>query len=359
MFYELIKGILQKPQAQVFFLQGYHINQYPLDQLQPHMAFYEGKRVPSLPHISVLLQLINSHIFRTRTASPLLAQVQVYHPSNYSSLVFQWSRSPLVLTANDMIPELYPQDFPDIKKRLKTKLKCFFRADRIIAISQTTRNDLLEFYNLPKNKITVIYPGVPLLEIAPQPLLQPRTRPFILYVGSRKQAYKNFKNLLIAYGANKNIHNHFDLVCCGGTPFTRAELRLMAKLGCVKTVFQRSADDSQLAFLYSRASALVYPSLYEGFGLPPLEAQAHLCPTITSEIDVFKEVLGDSTAFFNPNDPQTMATAIESVLYDQTLRSTLVAKGTQNVTHYNWQHMTHDVYDLYEKLLQQPSPIQK
>ena len=347
-FYELIKHLVGKKEVKLYLIQGLHINHFPLEDLKKKMAFYLGKKMICFPHVSTLLKPFNHMILKTFSAGK---RIDIYHPTNYSAAVYNWEKSPVVLTVYDMIPELFPDNFRDIKRRLKNKKRNIERADKIITISLNTKKDLLEHYNVPGEKIRVIYPGAPSSFGKNEriPTFQ-HPKPFILYVGTRKQGYKNFPNFFLAYSRSEKITKNFDLVCFGGSPFNKKESQLMAVPGRPVKVFHVSGDDRLLASLYRSAAAFVYPSLYEGFGLPPLEAMTYGCPVITSRVSAIPEVLGDAAAYFDSDDPESISSLLEKVLYERKLANQLVQKGSSQVKKYSWAKMAEETYQVYEEL---------
>ena len=349
-FYELINRMVEKKDVGLYLFHGYYINDFPLEDLKDRISFYFGKRMINFPHAPALLKPFNHIIFYTFSSGK---PIDLYHPTNYSTAVYNWRKSPVVLTVNDMIPELFPGNFPDIRSRLKSKKKCIERGDQIITISHLTKQDLLNYYQVGKDKIKVIYPGAPpaIPKNDRDQLRFQHRKPFILYVGTRKQPYKNFKNLLLAYCTSKKINKEFDLICFGSHPFNKNEKRLMSRLGCLDSVFQITGNDRLLAELYASTSAFIYPSLYEGFGLPPLEAMAYGCPVIASAAGAIPEVLGDAFEYFDPREPASIASSIESVLYNTHLKQEIVKKGKQLVKKYSWEKMAEETYQLYKDLL--------
>lgn len=345
LFYELIRRLADKKDIELFLFHGLHINRFPVRDYKEKTASYFGKRIVSLPHISEFLKPINRVLFNAFAAKP----VDIYHPTGYSSTVYNWRKSPVILTVYDMIPELFPQDFRDIRPRLEYKRKCIERADKIITISQTTKQDLLRFYKVDEARISVIYPGAP-TEIIEKNQCDPyqHAKPYILYVGTRKQGYKNFEQLLPAYAISKRIHSEFDLICFGGPPFSRAEHDTISLLERLDDVFHMVGNDQLLSRLYAGAAALVYPSLYEGFGLPPLEAMAHGCPVIAGNVAAAREVLGAAAAYFDPGERQSIVDTMESVLFAETFRRELIERGKIQVKKYAWSRMAEEIYGVYK-----------
>jgi glycosyltransferase involved in cell wall biosynthesis len=372
-FYELIKNLAEKEEIKIFLFHGLHINHFPLGDLKKKMAFYFGKQIPLLPYTAKFLRVFNTVLFDLFKP---YKKIDIFHPTDYSPAVLRWKKSPLVVTVYDMIYEIYPHFFKDLNiiSRIERKKKCIERADRIITISYSTRNDLLTFYNVDEKKVSVIYPGVPLPgeDEINQMFLQgahgasffnkrlpvrrrqsnftAHKKPFILYVGNRKRGYKNFKNLLMAFASNKRINREFDLLCFGGGAFTKDEMYLIMELSCKDNVFQISGDDDILGQLYMRARALVYPSLYEGFGLPPLEAMVYKCPVIASNVSSIPEVLGEAAFYFDPYGPASISLSIEKVLFDDANVQDLIKKGAKQVKKYSWSKMAEETYQIYNEL---------
>jgi glycosyltransferase involved in cell wall biosynthesis len=349
LFYELLQNLGQKKEIRIYLFHGLYINRFPVKNIKSKTGFYFGHKIVSLPHIPVLLKPINKILFNVLAGKP----VDIYHPTGYSSIVSNWKKSPVVLTVYDMIPELFPRDFPDIKSRLKNKQKSIERADKIITISETTKQDLLHFYKVDETKVSVVYPGVPVEPTGvtgKQFDLYKHEKPYLLYVGTRKQGYKNFDNLLLAYAISKKIHDEFDLICFGGPAFSGGEHELLSLFECLDNVYHFPGNDRDLAQLYTGAAAFIYPSLHEGFGLPPLEAMAYGCPVIASHVPVMREVLGDAAAYFEPRMPESIVSALETILFDETLRLDLIEKGKKQVRKYSWSKMAEEVLAVYKSL---------
>ena len=349
-FYELITRLSANPETRISLFHGLYINRYPLEEIKDKCAFYYGKEVLAFPHISVLLKPLNNFLFRRHIAGKA---VDIYHPTNYSSLVSRWKKSPVVLTVNDMIPELFPHTYTDIRRRLKIKKECIRRADMIIVISRQTGEDLLNFYNVSRDKVRVIYPGAPVPPRKGEKIRRfPHPRPYILYVGTRKQGYKNFYGFFSGFTASSKLVNRFDIICFGGGYLKRKELRYLSGCGCglEMHLFQPPGDEELLPMLYRGAAALVYPSLYEGFGLPPLEAMTYGCPVIAGHVSAIPEVLGDAAAYFDPYRLETLTAVMETVLFNPVLKKYLSQKGREQVKLYSWEKMATETLRLYREI---------
>lgn len=346
LFYELITHLTGKEEANIYLFHGFHINRFPLADMKKKLAFYLGLKVPRPPYSVKFVRLFNTLLFDLFKP---VKNIDIFHPTDFSPVVRRWKQTPLVLTVCDMIPELYPHFFKDIKTRLKNKSESIKRADHIITISHSTKTDLIKFYNVDEEKITVVYPGVSSpLQVHEKRELPFGKEPYILYVGTRKQAYKNFKNLLSVYASNKSINSHCHLVCFGGPPFTGDELGLASRLGCRNSIFHLSGDDSLLAEVYTGARVFVYPSLYEGFGFPPLEAMAYGCPVAAADTASIPEVLGDAALYFDPTDPGAISSVIEKLLFENDTVEELVKRGFHRIERYSWSKMAEETFQVYK-----------
>ena len=171
--------------------------------------------------------------------------------------------------------------------------------------------------------------GVDLLHFSQSKEKKQAKNPFILYVGSRSH-YKNFDKFIVACSNSKIIKNNIKILAFGGGPFNKNELLKLKELGFNdNSVKQVSGDDHTLVDLYSKAFCFVYPSLYEGFGLPPLEAMASGCPVVSSNTSSMPEVINGAAEFFNPNNIDDIRFAIEKVINSDERRKELVELDTK------------------------------
>jgi len=257
----------------------------------------------------------------------------------------------IVTTVYDMIHELFPLDFEDSYQISRLKLRAVRRADLVICISENTRKDLIDLTGIDHDKTVVIHLGVDHMQNLPLETPANSSRPFLLYVGLR-DTYKNFERVLKAYAKSPELKSHFDLVCFGGGALSQKEKNLITKLKIPDNkIIMTGGADSVLAGLYRRASAFLYPSLYEGFGIPPLEAMVHGCPVISSQSSSLPEVLGGAAEYFNPGDSDDLINAITRVVFNQERAEELTRLGSAHVQMYTWQRCADQTLLAYQGIL--------
>lgn len=272
----------------------------------------------------------------------------VFHPTYYAPDAPQ-PISPYVITVHDMIHELLYQEYSDLDSpefRAKKK-RIITNATRIIAISEKTKADLIKVYGSEmEDKIDVIYHGnsLTIRNHKTPPLV---TRPYLLYVGSRKM-YKNFSCFFEAVAELLSPDLH---LICVGSDFEEAEKKLFEKYQVNNFVKSIKASDEDLINLYQYAQAFVFPSLYEGFGFPVLEAFSCGCPIAISDRASLPEVAGDAALYFDPQDKDSICCAIKRILSDPNLRKELKRKGYERMKFFSWEKCARQTLITYKKAL--------
>lgn len=276
----------------------------------------------------------------------------IYHATFFGNTKFNlWHEAGFknILTVFDLIPE----KFPDKKlwKRPRTNFKkiAVNSANHIICISNTTKLDLMDIYNIPSYKISVVYLGCELQNNSLEHLEFRNKSNFILYVGNR-QGYKNFKRFLKAYSQSKFLSSNFYIIAFGGQSFSKEEYDLIMNLKLEEKVLQISGDDENLKLMYKTAAALVYPSIYEGFGLPPIEAMSHGCPVIASNQGSIPEICQDAAVYFNPYNIEEMSFVMEKFLRDTKLQMEKIQLGIKTVKLYTWENTQLRTNEIYHSL---------
>jgi len=271
----------------------------------------------------------------------------ITHETYYANTRTGPANKPTVLTVYDMIHELNFASSP-ITKELKRK--SVERADHIIAISENTRTDLMKTLGVSSDKISVIHLGFDIRKTASN-FKPDHEIPYLLYVGPRL-GYKNFLRFIEAVASSPSLKGDFNIVAFGGYDFTPEEQDMIRKLGFrADQVLQVSGNDSLLSEYYDGAHAFVYPSLYEGFGIPPLEAMAHKCPVISSNTSSMPEIIGDAAEFFNPLNTPDITRAISSVVYSDQRREQLIKKGLSRLQMYSWEACAEQTLNVYQKVI--------
>ena len=243
---------------------------------------------------------------------------------------------------------------------LQGTLNAALYADRIIAISQRTKTDLMDYFSIPEERIRVVYPAhrriyypehdVEVIRGALERLGVFHN--FILFVGSLEPR-KNLKTLLQAYATYVTRHAGEELlVVAGGEGWLNDDLSQVAtKLGIAERVkFLGYVQEADLRVLYSAAKLFVYPSIYEGFGLPPLEAMACGAPVITSNTSALPEVVGDAALLVDPHNGEALYQAMERVLCDHDLRSRMRQQSLARATLFSWERTAEETLAVYEEV---------
>jgi len=355
-FCEIATRIARYPGVEVSITAPMHINAY-LKHVPPGIV--SGFRAPNTDRFNTrsgrnyprmalwrLGFVMGDLMLRAKTPD-------IVHETYFPAFPLGPCRARRVVTIYDMIHERFASIFPRADKTAHYKARAAKQADHVICISESTRRDAIKFLGLNPDKISVIYLGFDLMKtvsahVAEQVL--PTSSPFLLYVGNRR-GYKNFIPMLKAYAASSRIRDGYKLVCFGGGTLNADELGTMQSLGLGSAhVVQVGGNDKLLATLYENASAFIYPSLYEGFGIPPLEAMSHNCPVVCSNTSSIPEVVGDAGEYFDPGDTDSMRSAIERVVTSDSHRKILVARGRVRLTHFSWDRCASETHDVYKKL---------
>lgn len=270
----------------------------------------------------------------------------IIHPTWYNKYCFfKKNKGKYVVTIHDMIHEKFP-GFPQWE--IEGKKFWLYNSDKIIAVSNNTKNDILELYpNIPEEKIAVVYHGR-------NKLIKKNDRldikyDYVLYVGSRNAIYKNFESVL--YALRKLISKGIGvkLFCAGGGFFTDKEKELIHKLGLEMWVEQKNVSDSQLAHLYANAKCFVYPSKYEGFGFPLLEAFQEHCPVIAYNATSLPEIAGDAALYFKEDDE--LENKMEMILCDENLCKSLIEKESIRLEKFSWKKTAKKTLEVYKNVL--------
>jgi glycosyltransferase involved in cell wall biosynthesis len=284
--------------------------------------------------------------------------VDLFHATEH--LLPRFSSVRTVFTLHDLIFLFHPETHKPMNRWFLTLMMPRFlrAADAVIAVSECTKRDAIRFYRIPEEKITVIYEGVnPRFRPAsPEAIAAVRARyglpeRFILYVGTIEPR-KNLTTLLEAF---HHLLATYDLrlVIVGkkGWLYERF-FRRLRELGLENRVlFTGYVPDEDLPAIYSAADLFVFPSLYEGFGLPVLEAMACGTPVICSNTSSLPEVAGDAALLVDPTDARALTGAMEQVLTNERLWATLRAKGMERARGFTWEKAAYRTWEVYQQVI--------
>jgi glycosyltransferase involved in cell wall biosynthesis len=278
----------------------------------------------------------------------------IFHPTYYDDYFLPYVHNkPYVLTIYDMIHEKYPQYYPNSFVR-NHKRKLANQARKIIAISENTKKDIMDIYKIEEYKIEVIYLGnsiavsetnIPEYTVSPNKLPQR----YLLYVGGRG-IYKNFypflKSIIPLLAKDKDLY-----IVCTGEKFNKEELSLLERYKILDQVIHFETNDKLLSILYNKAMAFVFPSLYEGFGLPILEAFQCGCPVISSNKSSLPEVGGDAVVYFDPNNLASIYDTVVEVVNNEKLRNQLTNKGYEQLKKFSWENTGKKTLEVYKNII--------
>lgn len=290
--------------------------------------------------------------------------VDVFHVPHHQAPLFNWPR--LVVTVHDCVHLLFPQEdssrFQTYRSYLRTK-KVVEGAQHVFAVSRSTKQDLLNIYNLPESKISVVHNALDerfafhhTMEERKHVLERYQLKdPFILYSG-KIRPHKNLHRLIEAFVVLKSElgddsrYRNLKLIIIGDELSKHQYLRLtVVRSGAQQDVrFFGFVPYPILRVFYQCASLFAFPSLYEGFGLPPLEAMANRTPVIASNTSSLPEVLDDAAILINPENVFDIARGMKLILLDDVLRQKLIQKGIDQVAKFSWTMAARKVVETYQ-----------
>jgi glycosyltransferase involved in cell wall biosynthesis len=307
-----------------------------------HVASWRSHLKPGYPRYAM-------NALWTAAVAPARGRYDVYH-ATYQRWESSIRHRALVATHHDATQERFPHLFRNAAAIRARKARLYARADIVICVSESARRDLEELYRVPSERTRVIFHGVdPVQDTAPYS--SAGGRPYLLYVGSRS-AYKNFAALLSAFAAAPAAGG-MQLIVVGGGPWSAPEQEAVAKLGLSgRVALLPRVDDATLASLYRGAMLLVYPSLYEGFGLPPLEAMSAGCPVLVSRTSSLPEVCGDAAHYFDPQSEQSLREELDRLLADAALLRAKTDAGRAQAGRYTWEATAAKTLGAYREALE-------
>jgi len=347
--FELVRNLQGADGVEIEMLMGLNNSVMPFANLRQARTNVLARNTGTNPGMA---RYAINELFSALIA-PLRGKVDIYHPTLYRALPWVRRRR-IVVTHHDCIHERFPQLFSNAASIVETKRKLFAQADAILCVSASSQNDLLHFYDVAEQKTHVIPHGFSPLRVEPGEKEATRTEetgaPYLLYVGSRA-GYKNFGLLLDAF-SRSGLAESYRLLAVGGGAFSAEEQERIASLGLSRSItLVPKGNDTVLARAYRSAALFIYPSLYEGFGFPPLEAMSMGCPVLVNRTSSLPEVCGDAAFYFEASGAEELAAILESTLSDSQGLMTKRELGEQRVQLFDWRRSAQSTLDVYRTLL--------
>ena len=329
--------------------------------LQKHLAL---SALPNVTIVSIPQPLLSIQDFLLTHRDIQRLGVDIFHVPNYLTSPFRGNYRK-ILTVYDLIPFL----FPEVLSKSRLLWRVFYKtpypaafilrsADTIITTSENTKQDLIRLLKIPAENIQVVWCGLehrfhPGYQISEQFLQQYHLPPhFMLYVG-RQDPYKGLNYLVEAYALlPEALRQTYKLVIAGKTDlrYIGEVYNLVGKLHLRQqqdVIFFDYVPDTDLPFLYSAATLLVHPSLYEGFGFPPLEAMACGTPVVYADTSSLTELIGNAGFAVAPASAEAIADGIQEMLGNNQLRYSFSEKGIQHAQRYTWQNAARKILEIY------------
>jgi glycosyltransferase involved in cell wall biosynthesis len=301
-------------------------------------------------HINVL-----NHVFNNQRESVQRLKEQdfdLFHPTYFDPYFLKYLKTkPYVLTVYDMIIELFPDMFKGDTTAIRKK-KVIECATKIIAISENTKTDIIRFYDIDPQKIEVI-PLATSLKVNTPDSAPTCPQKYILFVGNRG-TYKNFTFFINSVSSLLCEEQDLNVICAGGGMFTDDEMHLLDDLRIKNQVlYYPIINDSTLSHLYRNAILFVFPSLYEGFGIPVLEAFSCGCPVAASNCSSLPEVGDEAVTYFDPNNSDSIRQVVEDIVHNDSLQVSLRKRGYQRLELFSWEKTARATKNVYDNLLSQ------
>jgi glycosyltransferase involved in cell wall biosynthesis len=326
----------------VIYSNNQYIKDYKLINCKPFLQNYNF-RIKGI--------LINALNHPVNIKGLLLSKYDIYHQTHYSNFGVKYvhKRIPIVTTIHDMNFLAISEYYPKVNYLLLGQKAVVKSAEKIIVVSNNTKKDIMKYWNIPEEKISVIYHGIDRkcpIENYNNIIIG---YPYILFVGQR-HAYKNFKNAALAFSILSKKYPDLKLVCTGPV-CKKSEFEFLKSIEIFdKTIFFQASED-EMDSLYHYAEMMIFPSYYEGFGMPLLEAMIHQCPVICSDRSCFPEIAGNAALYFDPDNIDSIFDCMENVLMSGDTKIRLKHNGFERCKLFSWDKCAEQHLALYKSLL--------
>jgi glycosyltransferase involved in cell wall biosynthesis len=273
----------------------------------------------------------------------------IFNPNIFTPVL---TKKPIVVTIHDLI---YLKEKQIIKKIYYTILTYFIRIRKIFIVtpSNFSKNEIINNLKIKANRIRVIYEGIPTLNGFSNDLqislkikdIIEKYKPYFFYIG-RITSHKNIKNIIEAFQMFSSKNNNFYLVLAG--PLDDENFKKFFKNEHI--LYLDKANEREKILLYKNSFCLTFPSLYEGFGLPVLEAQSLGVPVLTSNTSSLPEVAGEGALYVDPYNVEEIAKGMERIAFDENLRKDLIQKGYENIKRFSWEKAANELLNLFKSI---------
>lgn len=345
-FYELVSELDKvfniKSEVSLLFSNNHYISDY---KFTDHLNLFPNGNFKGKFRIFNYLNKMNT-IFKLKKQN-----FDIFHPTYYDPYFLKYLRNkPFVLTVYDIIHEKFQNRIKDAKEISLKKKLLIKKASKIIAISNNTKNDLIKILGVDEKKIDVVYLGNSIDPNSSSGKIFKIPKKYLLFVGSRN-GYKNFDKFIKSISGILKNDKQLNIVCVGGGKFNDTSVKFLKNLGLSNQIKQYDLDDNNLNYFYKNALAFVFPSLYEGFGIPVLKSFICGCPLICSNISSLPEIAGDGAYFFDPSSEMSIKNSVQKVIDNLYLREDLINKGYKQVKKFSWQKTAAQTHKIYENIL--------
>lgn len=319
----------------LIYSENLHLADHNLNPI--FFKFLHNKKGKGKQLINAIQKRLNKWytIFKLKTVD-----YDVLLSTNYDSYFLKYiGNKPLVVTVFDLIQERFPNYFDFEKKLMENKKLLCKKSNKIVAISHSTKRDLLEYYDkINELKVDVIHLSQS-IDTSKNIHLKWLPKKYVLFVGKR-ELYKQFNTVLQAMVEIFKTDQDVFLVCAGGGDFTSKEIKNLIDLKVDHRVIQQNFFDNELHSIYNKAEMFIFPSEYEGFGIPTLEAMMSNCAVILSNSSSLPEIGEDAALYFEPNDVEDLVLKIKTILENSNVKQCLQQKGKLQAQKFSWEKMT-------------------
>ena len=345
-FYELVNELDKvsniEPEISLLLSNNHFISDYKFTN---HFNLFSNSNLKGKFRVFNYLNKMN-------TISKLKKQnFDIFHPTYYDPYFLKYlEKKPFVLTVYDMIHEKFQDTVNDAKEISLKKKLLIEKASKIITISQNTKNDLIKILGTDEKKINVVYLGNSINPNKTNNVKFKTPKKYLLFIGSRN-GYKNFDKFIRSINEILKNDKELNIVCVGGGRFNKETVKYLQYLELSNQVMQYNSDDKNLNYFYKNALAFVFPSHYEGFGIPVLESFTCGCPVICSNTSSLPEIAEDGAYFFDPTSEMSIRDSVQKVIVNSNLRKDLINKGLMQVKKFSWEKTAAQTNEIYKSIL--------